>query len=88
MLSIGYAREPFVQAFIVPGGNLQHLGIGEFFCQLVAQGCECIGLEQIGLIDDNEVGFLELLAVDVNDLFGEVASIAQAKNAGGPDRVD
>ena len=67
---------------------MQHLGVGEFLGELGLQRGEGVGFHEVGFVDDDEVGFLELFAVDINDLLRKLAAFAQAEHARRAHRID
>ena len=76
LLGVGDAAKPIIQAGAIARGNLQHLGIGKFLCELGLKCRQCTGFHEIGFVDDDEVCFFELFAVNINDLLRKLPTLA------------
>ena len=87
LLSGGKAMEPRVQSRPFTRRRLKNLRLRKFVGQLAAQSLPPRCIEQIAFVDDDEVGLLELLAVNVENLLGELAAALQPEHAQRANRV-
>ena len=79
--------EPFLQTLALAGGNRQHPAGGKGLLQALTKPLQTLRAKQIDFVDDDEVGFLQLLAVDVNHLGRERLPGFQPQNSQGANRV-
>ena len=80
LFGVSDAGKPRIQTLAGACRDLQHFGIGKFLGEFGLKSGEGVRLEEIGFVDDDQVGFLELFAVDINDLLGKLSAFAQSKH--------
>src|SRR6266849_3752563 len=81
------ALEPVLQTRAVARGNFQQFGPRKSLAEFLAQTLQSRWREQIALVDHDEVGFFELLAVNIAHLVGEVSPVRQTENPQRPDWI-
>ncbi len=61
---------------------------GNSAARLATQGSEPLRRQQLGFSDDDEIGLLQLLAVNVEDFLGEFSALHEAEDSLGADGID
>ena len=84
----GDAGEPGVDAAVMAGGDASDVGLGEAGAEGGFEAIEAGVIEEIRFVDDDELGFFELLGVDVEDFGGEAGAGGEAEDAFGADGID
>ena len=83
------ARQPRVEPALLAHGDVEDFGAAETRrASRARKRGEPIGVDQVGLGDDDDVRLLELLAVDVEDLVGKASALRRGRRAArrAPDR--
>jgi hypothetical protein len=80
--------EPRVETGALLGGAGDDAGARERFPERGDEAVAELGRDRVDLVDDDDVRFLELLAVHVDDLLGEVRPLLEPEDAGRARRVD
>ena len=83
------AVKPGVESVAGLGGDPKDLGLRVGRLEGDDEAGAALVIQRVALVDDDDLGFLELLLVDVDHLLGEGASgVCEAQNAFGAGRVD
>ena len=82
------ALEPRLQSGAFACRDLEDFRTRVFELQRIAQALPLSLAQEIAFVDDDQVGFFELLAIDVNDFGREPAPGLQAEDPCGAHRVD
>ena len=83
----GHDFKPLRQALSLPDGNGQHSRPRKFRSQTFLQSLQRVGLQQVDFVHHNQVGFLQLFPIDVDDLWGKTNSFGQSQHALRPNRI-
>ncbi len=80
--------KPRRQIVPVPRGDADDFGARVFLFQSVAELLKLLGGDEVGLVDDDDAGFFELLLVDVGDVGGEFFPVVESEHAARTDGID